>query len=170
MKFKINEDLTREEIEKIRTYIASEANIPTSGIMVFNNGRFEIHQVGENDAGYILNKLQRNSKIKNLNKNSTSYDFSHYTGFGVPKQKYTVSGYFRLDESLLEFLTPILEENEQYHIRYQKEGDRWSIKVLNDSDDVLKQLYCNNVVERDRELEYLKNDYQTMDCCEYKND
>ena len=168
MKFKLVEELTSKDIDELKMHIARTCGIPVSGIMVFNNGRFEIHQVDEVTAGNILNRLGRDDKIENVNKNSTTYDFSHYTGFGVPKQKYTVSGYFRLDESLLEFLTPILEENEQYHIRYQQENDKWLIQVLDDNDNEIKQTYCDNLIDRDRELEYLKNDYQTMDCCEYK--
>lgn len=168
MKFKLIEVLSRQEIEQLRLYIARLCSIPSAGIMIFNNGHFEIHQVDEISAGNILARLQRDPKIKNPNKTSTTYDFSHYVGIGLPKQKYTITGEIDFKSFLNEFLSPILEENEQYHIRYKKENNKWKIQVLDSSDNEVQKLYCNSLLDRDRELNYLKNDYQTMDCCEYK--
>lgn len=168
MKFKLVEGLSREELEYFKKYIANICRIPTNGIMVFNNGRFEIHQVDERDASRMMSLLRRDDKLTNVNKLSPSYDFSHFTGTGTPRTRYTVTGTLKSYSGLYEFLSPILEENEQYHIRYTKDDGKWRIQVFNKSDEELQSVICDDIISRDRELEYLKNDYQTLDCCETK--
>ena len=67
---------------------------------------------------------------------------------------------------LVEYLVPILEDTEQYRIRYWNEGNKWVITVYNSSDEELETVTCDNILDRDVELNYLQNDYNTKDCQE----
>lgn len=67
---------------------------------------------------------------------------------------------------LNEFLTPILEENESYAIRFYSNADIYIIEVLKDTSVVKTVEVSKNDLET--ELTYLRNDYQTADCREYQ--
>lgn len=67
---------------------------------------------------------------------------------------------------LVEYVVPILEDTEQYHIRYRNEANKWIITVYNSSDEELETVTCDNILDRDVELNYLQNDYNTKDCQE----
>ena len=64
---------------------------------IWDNGKFEIHNVKEDDLDLLLSKLKRSPSLKILDVNAYQngkYDFSNMLGnmTGNPKQYYTIYG------------------------------------------------------------------------------
>ena len=62
---------------------------------IWNNGKFEIHNVKEDDKFILVNRLKRSPLILDVNAYQNSkYDFSNMLGIMMrnPKQYYTIYG------------------------------------------------------------------------------
>ena len=77
----------------MQKYIGELCNIPAFSIMVFDDGRFEIHNLTKQSATYCQGRLMSDSHFSAIRRVDAGYDYRNYNGLRMPESKYTVSGY-----------------------------------------------------------------------------
>lgn len=82
----------RQEIEKAKLNMAHTCGIPSGTIQMYPDGRFNIYGLDESTANRLIYSLSRITEQLYLHKGR--YDFSHYYGIGLPKQKCDISGLY----------------------------------------------------------------------------
>lgn len=104
-----SKSLSANDVRKIKTEIHYKLGIPTAGMRIWANGKFEFTNISESDARRISQGLKRFGLASNVQQTKGNIDFSHYTPLGQPKNKFNVTGELNLDKFLEENLAKINE-------------------------------------------------------------
>ena len=86
--------MTRKQVEDVRVYLMRETGSWGGNISVFENGMFEITNIGEHEVNHIYSILINDEKVGGLYR-SHKYDYSHFDYRLMPKVKYTIRGLWK---------------------------------------------------------------------------
>lgn len=152
-----NTSLSAEEINNIRNVIHHKLGIPTAGMRIWPDGRFEFTNISESEARRISYGLERFDLASNIYQSKGSIDFSHYTPLGQPKSKFNVRGELNLDELLEENLAKIDEAFEDDNTCY-KAVVCWDEEDINDNTMWTDEYFTAKSEEA--VIEYINNNYE----------
>ena len=88
--------LNRKQMEDVRTTIARNTGVYGGAILVYENGRFEIHNLLESEISRAKAYLSRCENVSLLSV-SHRLDFSHIDYLGRPRTKYTITGVWKVE-------------------------------------------------------------------------
>ena len=91
----INEDFRLSGVE-MRDYRDKIARIAHDQPIVQPNGIFELYNVKEDDADYILAALRRENFVEYAQKSAERYDFSQMPYRGIPSRYFKILGKIRI--------------------------------------------------------------------------
>ena len=99
----VGKELSLESLEEEldertrREYVTKIAQIAHDQPIVHPNGIFELHNISEQDANFIIPNLRRMPWIEYVSKSGGRYDFSRMLYQGIPAMKLTITGKIKIN-------------------------------------------------------------------------